>query len=138
MRTVKAQLMGMVSGKSEKPADSTYLPDSATLCDQKFLPRSRLARSLLSPPLARCWPSIHTGINISSRAHWARRGWNTISELASHVSQPERSGSISSEISPRPRFLSRTSPPTFCNSFGRMVALLRKGDEQQLSPNTRG
>ena len=31
MRTVKAQLMGMVSGKSEKPRDSTNLPDSATI-----------------------------------------------------------------------------------------------------------
>ena len=30
MRSLKAQLMGMVSGKSEKPSDSTILPDSAT------------------------------------------------------------------------------------------------------------
>ena len=30
MRSLKAQLMGMVSGKSEKPRDSTFLPDSAT------------------------------------------------------------------------------------------------------------
>ena len=30
MRSLKAQLMGMVLGKSQKPADSTYLPDSAT------------------------------------------------------------------------------------------------------------
>ena len=30
MRSLKAQLIGMVSGKSEKPRDSTNLPDSAT------------------------------------------------------------------------------------------------------------
>ena len=28
MRSLKAQLMGMVSGKTEKPRDSTNLPDS--------------------------------------------------------------------------------------------------------------
>ena len=30
MRRLKAQLMGMFSGKSQTPLDSTYLPDSAT------------------------------------------------------------------------------------------------------------
>ena len=30
MRRLKAQLMGMVSGKSQTPPDSTFLPDSAT------------------------------------------------------------------------------------------------------------
>ena len=33
MRRLKAQLMGMVSGKSQTPLDSTYLPDSATFLD---------------------------------------------------------------------------------------------------------
>ena len=30
MRRLKAQLMGMFSGKSDLPPDSSYLPDSAT------------------------------------------------------------------------------------------------------------
>ena len=30
MRSLKAQLMGMVSGKSQKPCDSIILSDSAT------------------------------------------------------------------------------------------------------------
>ena len=30
MRRLKAQLMGMVSGKSQTPHDSTFLSDSAT------------------------------------------------------------------------------------------------------------
>ena len=30
MRRIKAQPMGMFSGKSQTPLDSTYLPDSAT------------------------------------------------------------------------------------------------------------
>ena len=30
MRRLKAQLMGMFSGKSDLPLDSSYLPDSAT------------------------------------------------------------------------------------------------------------
>ena len=34
MRSLKAQLMGMVSGKSQNPPDSTILPDSATFAHQ--------------------------------------------------------------------------------------------------------
>ena len=33
MRRLKAQLMGMFSGKSQTPLDSTYLSDSATFGD---------------------------------------------------------------------------------------------------------
>ena len=33
MRRLKAQLMGMFSGKSQMPLDSPYLPDSATYKD---------------------------------------------------------------------------------------------------------
>ena len=39
MRSLKAQLMGMVSGKSEKPCDSTNLPDSATYPKVRIRPR---------------------------------------------------------------------------------------------------
>ena len=41
MRSLKAQLMGMVSGKSQKPPDSTILPDSATNTDESPPSQSR-------------------------------------------------------------------------------------------------